>query len=268
MDKMNTWTWLLPLLSGAFGAIIGTYGGARVLSWRQESKIRNVREIAIKALKIFKSYARQHKTYSEAENEFNKELNLSEKRAVVVALHKQGIPFKVPTTDTLNVKALRFCDSIVDEEEVNAIITQIESGNCDNLFYEDIETYFTSNLRLYAVRSVGKKYVETVLSKSHIDKDDLTMIKYPIDWFKEFTPGELQTILVMHMRLANTDYFTKEGNSDMNAIKTLLREIEIGLWDNYLFFEFESFQNIKAQSNLANAVQTAITTQQMMNNNK
>lgn len=262
---MNTWTWLLPLLSGAFGAIIGTYGGARVLNWRQESKIRNVRKIAIKALKIFKSYAKQHKTYSEAENEFNKELNLSEKRAVVVALHKQGIPFKVPTTDTLNVKALRFCDSIIDEEEVNAIMAQIENGNCDNLFYEDIETYFTSNLRLFAVRSVGKKYVEKVLSKSHIDKDNPNMIIYPIDWSKHFTPGEFQTILVLHMQLANINYFTVEGISNSAAIETLLREIEIGLWDNYLFFEYESFQNVRAQCSLANTVQNVLVTQQMQN---
>ena len=70
----------------------------------------------------------------------------------------------------------------------------------------------------------------------------------------------------LHMQLANTNYFTSEGVSNSAAIDTLLREIEIGLWDNYLFFEYESFQNIKAQSSLASAVQNVLVSQQMMNN--
>lgn len=34
---------------------------------------------------------------------------------------------------------------------------------------------------------------------------------------------------------------------------------------NYLFFEYESFQNVRAQSSLANAVQNVLATQQMQN---
>ena len=48
-------------------------------------------------------------------------------------------------------------------------------------------------------------------------------------------------------------------------MKTLIREIEIGLWDNYLFWEYESYQNIRAQHNLANIIQNAVMGQQMMN---
>lgn len=120
------------------------------------------------------------------------------------------------------------------------------------MFFEDIENHFNSNIRLYAVRSIGKKYVEDVLSKSHIDKEKPNWVLYPIDWSKRFTPGEFQTILVLHLQFANVNYFTLEGIPDPAAIETLLREIEIGLWDNYLFFEYESFQNV-------------LTTQQMLN---
>jgi hypothetical protein len=108
--------------------------------------------------------------------------------------------------------------------------------------------------------------VEEVLSKSHIDKENPNLIIYPIGWTQNFTPGEFQTTMVLHMQLANTNYFTSEGVSNSAAIDTLLREIEIGLWDNYLFFEYESFQNIKAQSSLASAVQNVLVSQQMMNN--
>ena len=264
--NMNTWTWLLPLLSGTLGALIGTYLGSRFLSWKQEQKIRNVRATAVKALEVFKSYAK-HKKFSDAENEFNNKLNVSEKRAVVVSLHKLGVPFTIPTRDSLNVNTLHFNNVEIDKDDIESMISQINKGNCDNLFFEDIETYFNSNIRLYAVRSVGKKYVEEVLSRGHIDKENPNTIIYPIEWFKKFSPGELQTIMVIHMQLANINYFTPEGTANKKAIDTLLREIEIGLWDSYLFFEYESFQNIKAQSNLANLVQAVLTNQQMMINN-
>lgn len=261
---MNIWTWLLPLLSGIFGALIGTYLGACFLNWKQESKIRNVRATAIKALNVFKSYAK-HKTFADAENEFNNKLNVSEKRAVVVALHKLGVPFVIPTKDSMNVRNLHLSNVVIDKDDIEMMAAQIYKGNCDNLFFEDIDNYFNSNSRLYAVRSVGKKYVEDVLSRSHIDKENPNMIIYPMDWSKRFTPGEFQTILVLHMQLANVNYFTLEGIPDTAAIETLLREIEIGLWDNYLFFEYESFQNVRAQSSLANAVQNVLATQQMQN---
>ena len=35
---------------------------------------------------------------------------------------------------------------------------------------------------------------------------------------------------------------------------------------NYLFFKYESFQNVRAQSSLANAVQNVLATQQMQSN--
>ena len=259
-------TWLLPLLSGVFGALIGTYLGACFLNRKQESKIRNVRATAIKALDVFKSYAK-YKTFADAENEFNNKLNVSEKRAVVVALHKLGVPFIIPTKDSLNVRNLHLNNVVIDKEDIESMSAQIDKGNCDNLFFEDIENYFNSNVRLYAVRSVGKKYVEEVLSKSHIDKENPMMIIYPIDWSKNFTPGEFQTIIVLHMQLANINYFTSEGVSNSDAIEALLREIEIGLWDNYLFFEYESFLNVRAQCSLANVVQNVLVTQQMQNGN-
>lgn len=58
-ETYNIWSWLLPLISGAIGALIGTYGGSYFLHWKQEKKIKNVRSMAVKALDIFKEYAQQ-----------------------------------------------------------------------------------------------------------------------------------------------------------------------------------------------------------------
>ena len=263
-ETYNIWSWLLPLISGAIGALIGTYGGSYFLHWKQEKKIQNVRSMAIKALGIFKEYAQHKKNYADSANEFNTKLNISEKRAVVVALHKLGIPFEVPTKDTFDIKSIRFKDITIDKDEIIAMIVQIDNGNCDNLFFTDIESYFTSNLRLNAVRNVGKKYVEEVQSKSRVEKDAPNTIVSQPDWHKVFSPGELQIIFVLRIQLANTAYFLPDGNADPVKMKTLIREIEIGLWDNYLFWEYESYQNIRAQHNLANIIQNAVG-QQMMN---
>lgn len=132
-ETYNIWSWLLPLISGAIGALIGTYGGSYFLHWKQEKKIKNVRAMAVKALNVFRAYAK--KSYIDTANEFNNKLNISEKRAVVVALHKIGVPFEISTKDDFDIKNLRLKDIIIDRDEIDAMIQQIEKGNCDNLFF-------------------------------------------------------------------------------------------------------------------------------------
>lgn len=266
-DVYNVWSWLLPLLSGTVGALIGTYCGSHFLHWKKEKKIKRVRAMAVKALNIFKEYAQKKKNYAEAENEFNTKLSVSEKRAVVVALHKLGIPFETPTKDTLDVKNMIIRNVLIDKDEIDAMIVQIQQGNCDSLFFTDIESYFASNLRLNAVRNVGKKYVEEVLAKSYIDKEKPNTIINPDNWLKSFTPGEYQTIAVLRERLALNEYFTTTGCVDSEKIKALIQEIEIGLWDNYLFWDYESYSNIRSQSHLATFIQNAMIGQPMMSIN-
>lgn len=60
-ETYNIWNWLSPLISGAIGALIGTFGGAYFLHWKQEKKIKNVRLMAIKALDIFKDMLNKRK---------------------------------------------------------------------------------------------------------------------------------------------------------------------------------------------------------------
>lgn len=259
----NMWDWVLPLISGAIGALIGTYGGSYFLYWKQEKKIKNVRTMAVKALDVFKAYAK--KSYIETVSEFNNKLTISEKRAIVVALHKIGVPFEMPTKDAFDVRNLRLKDIVIDKDEIDGMIQQIEKGNCDNLFFEDIESYFTSNLRLNAVRNVGKKYVEETLSKSYLRRGVSDQIVRPDEWYKSYTPGELQTIFVLSKQLANASYFLSDGKIDREKVGVLTREIEIGLWDTYLFWEYESYQNIRAQYDLANVIQNVVMGQQTMN---
>lgn len=85
-------------------------------------------------MNIIKGYAKDNKTFSAANNEFNNKINIAEKRAILVAMHKLGIPIINTEKDTFNIKEIRFGNRTIDSIEINDIILQIEKGHCDNLF--------------------------------------------------------------------------------------------------------------------------------------
>ena len=52
------------------------------------------------------------------------------------------------------------------------------------------------------------------------------------------------------------------NNLLIKITKQIINEIEVGIWDNYLFSEYETFLNIRAQHNLANTIQNVVSHQQ------
>lgn len=248
------------LISGTIGALAGTYFGAFLIWKKQEDKINKIRLIAQKALNLIKDYARDRNTYKMVSQQFNNELTVSEKRSILVALHKLGVPIEIPAKDIFSVKNVSFMSREIDKEEVLGMIQQIKKGNCDHLFYLDVDSYFTSNIRLNSIREIGKKYVKEVLSKSKFDKEK-DEITFPEIWVKEFTRGELNIILVFKNQLNCSYYYDSHGDPDKEKITQLITEIEIGIWDNYLFWEFEAYQNVISQKNLADTVANQIKMQ-------
>ena len=49
----------------------------------------------------------------------------------------------------------------------------------------------------------------------------------------------------------------KMGNLYRKKINTLLKEIDLGLWDNYLLWSFEAYQNIMLQNKFADFLSQA-----------
>ena len=153
--------WLATLFVGIFSAFAGTFLGAVLLNHLQKSNMRKNRGTAVKALKILKKY--DTKKYGEAKSQFNIELSISEKRAVLVLLHKMGIPIQIPASNKFDIKDIEFADITIDGKEINGIIDQVKGGYCDMLIFNDVEAYFTSNIRVSAVRNTGEKYVKEVI---------------------------------------------------------------------------------------------------------
>lgn len=238
---------IIALLTALIGGLIGTYFGARFLNMREESKMQRVRDIAIKALNLIKKYAKQ--SYRNAENDFNTSLSITEKRMVIVALHKLGVPIGVPSNEVFNIRKVFFVNTTIEEDEIDGIILQINKGFCDNLFYIDPDTYFAANYTQFAMRNAGKKYVSEVLAKSRVNVATNQLIE-PIDLGTIFSLGEFKAIQVLRDQVRDQMYFDKNGLPIKEKIESLLKDIDLGLWDMYLMWNFEAYQNVKAQNQM------------------
>lgn len=238
---------IIALLTALIGGLIGTYFGARFLNMREENKMQRVRDIAIKALNVIKKYSKQ--SYRNAENDFNTSLSITEKRMVIVALHKLGVPIGVPSNEVFNIRKVFFVNTIIEEDEINGIILQINKGFCDNLFYIDPDTYFAANYTQFAMRNAGKKYVSEVLAKSRVNVATNQLIE-PIDLGTIFSLGEFKAIQVLRDQVRDQMYFDKNGLPIKEKIESLLKDIDLGLWDMYLMWNFEAYQNVKTQNQM------------------
>lgn len=235
---------LIPILTAVLGGWVGAYYGNKYRENKEAHEKEIVRNIAIKALNILKSYSR--KSFREAEGEFNKSMSIAEKRTIIVALHKLGVPFGIPSNETFNIREIHFVDTIVNDDDINGIILQISKGYCDNLFYIDPDTYFASNFTLFAMRNAGKKYVKEILARSRVNTETKVLTE-PVEMGSIFTLGEFKAIQVLREQVRDQMYFDKNGQPIKEKIDSLLKDIDLGLWDSYLMWNYENYQSVKAQ---------------------
>ena len=235
---------LVPILTAVLGGWVGAFFGNKYRKDKESHEKAIVRNIAIKALNILKSYS--GKSYQKAEGEFNKSMSIAEKRTVAVALHKLGVPFGVPSNETFNIREIHFVNIVVNENDINDVIHQIAKGYCDNLFYMDPDSYFASNFTLFAMRNSGKKYVKEILARSKVNTET-NVLTEPAELGTVFTLGEFKTIQVLREQVRDQMYFDKNGEPIKEKIDTLLNDIDLGLWDSYLMWNFENYQCVKAQ---------------------
>lgn len=241
-------------------ALVGTYCGTFFLSKRQEAKIEKIRKIAIRALNIIIVYAKNNGTYINASQEFNAKLNVAEKRAVIVALHKLGIPIQMPVNAPFDIRNVRFAQEAIDMAFIKDAIIQVKHGFCDHLFYEDPDKYFSENIRIYSLRYLAKRFVNEMLSFSAYNKEQ-ELITLPDSWLTSYSYGERKALWIFRCQVTTNIYFLASGKADPKEMEKLCMEIDTGLWDNYLLWLPEAYENISSGTNLSNKFL------QMANNN-
>lgn len=253
---------LIPILAAVLGGWVGAFFGNKYQKNKEDNKMAEVRDIAIKALNIISHYNGQ--SYVKAENQFNTDLTIAEKRTIIVLLHKLGIPVVVPANESFDIHRIHFADRNIDEKEIDGIKLQINQKHCDNLFFIDAEKYFGANRQYITVRDVGKRYVREVLAKSHYNSET-KQTNYNPDWAKSFGLGEFLSLRYLHEQACFDILYDQNGNAIPEKIEQILHEIDMGLWDNYLFGNYEMYKNAKSQIEMANAFQNVFTHQQQMN---
>ena len=245
-------TILLSLLTALIGAFIGTFVGTCLINRKSENKIKEIRKIAIKGLNIIKKYSSTKGTYCNAKDDFNNTLTIAEKRTVLVSLHKIGVPIEMPIGNTFDIKNINFLSKFIDKDEIEGMIIQINNGHCDDMFFLDADKYFTENTKIKTIRNIGVKLITEVLNKS-IYNSKSNMLTYPENWIDKFSYGEHQIIGVFWSLLKNPIFFDKQtGNPKEEKINELIKDVEIGLWDVYLQWDYDAYQSVLAQTKMAN----------------
>lgn len=244
---MDSSTILLSLIS----ACIGTFGGAYAFYRFENRKFKKVRDIAIKALDIFQKYGEKNKTYEEASSDFNTSLSISEKRAVVVALSKLGVPFDFSKIERFSVKDIPLLSEEIHLEDIKSMRDQIKSGNCDSLFFMDVEQTFGKEFRIRKFRENAVKYVDKVLRLSTIDFNK-NIVTFPENWYKDFSFSDRLNLLVIKEVIVDPEFFdSKTSNPNKEKLDNLVQDILSGYLDQYLLSEYYTFKNIKEQQDFA-----------------
>lgn len=245
------WTTLLTgIISALIGGFIGTYCGAFFINRNINKKSKDARKIAITAIDIFRKY--KNKKYEDASSEFNVSLSRAEKRIILVALHKIGIPISNEKLLNPNDYNIIFCNETIKENDIDAMKNQICSGKYDHLFFDDPDEYFSRNALRDYKRSIAIKYINNVFIRTKVTTDK-KIVQYPEDWMKGFSFGEMNIVFIIKEKLLDTFlYEDTTGLPKQQCAQDIINEINMGLWDAYLDWAYEAFSNVQTQKNFAN----------------
>lgn len=239
------WVTIVVSLLSAF---VGTFFGTQLIKRANDKKIEGVRNTAISCLEEIKSYCNDENDYQSAQGEFNNSFPIASKRAVLVALHKIGIPIEFAAEQAFNIKYVSFLPEKIYKPEIEDMITQIKSGQCDHLFFLDPETYFNEGSVARKKRAIAIKFIEVAI-KDSTGKDEEThfLQRFPEGWHTYFSPGEMNVIGVFKKKLCNPYYYKLDGQVKTTELEKLKDEVRLGMWDFYLSWDVGAFENMNSQ---------------------
>lgn len=73
-----------------------------------------------------------------------------------------------------------------------------------------------------------------------------------------FTPGKLNILAVFKLRSSWDTFFDLNGKVILEKRNNLKKEIDLGIWDTYLFWDSESYLNIQTQNRMANVITNVV----------
>ena len=111
--------------------------------------------------------------------------------------------------------------------------------------------FFSENLRIYTLRELAKRFVENTLGHSTYKQEE-EKILFPDNWLTSYSWGEKKALWVFKSQVTSSVYFHKDGTPDQDKLSQLKTEVDTGLWDNYLLWVAEAYDNLSSGTNLSN----------------
>ena len=84
----------------------------------------------------------------------------------------------------------------------------------------------------------------------------------------QFGVGEYLLLRILHEQLCVDYIYDKDGNAIPEKLEQVIKEIDMGMWDNSLQSNYEIYKNAKSQTEMNNAFQSLVSQQQNDGNNK
>lgn len=79
------------------------------------------------------------------------------------------------------------------------------------------------------------------------------------NWVEKFSFGEYKIIQAFREQVNDNYFFDANGYPNKEKIDSLLNDIDLGLWDEYLCWSFEAYQNVKAQNLMTQMITAKLT---------
>lgn len=246
------------IILSLFSAFLGTFFGAWLVYHFQNKHLYTLRKLSIRALKEIRRFSQGKNTYKKAEGLFNTEFDLAQKRAILTALFKVGLPIDIPKYGNINISNIEFQDVIIDKDLLDGMISNINHGYCDKYFDEDISSFISTEVRTGLLRDLAKRFVDEVVAQSTLDGKEVNL---PKTLLTRFTNGERRALIVFREFVLDESYFDMSSKRpDLEQLEILKREVDMGLWDSVLTkdtFDYmhvkKSFQILTYQENLMRA---------------
>jgi hypothetical protein len=74
------------------------------------------------------------------------------------------------------------------------------------------------------------------------------------DLSRIFTLGEFKAIQVLREQVRDQMYFDENGQPIKEKLDTLIKDIDMGLWDSYLMWNYEAYQSVMMQIQMGQAI--------------
>ena len=69
-----------------------------------------------------------------------------------------------------------------------------------------------------------------------------------------FSLGEFKAIQVLREQVRDQMYFDENGQPKKEKLDTLIKDIDLGLWDSYLMWNYEAYQSVMMQIKMGQVI--------------